>query len=230
MIRIPGLLLLILLVSTNAFAQKEKNNFSKGIFLRTNPTSVLEYDAGLMLGIRYQWSKRFSVTVDPMLIFFSPWRERTINNEKNSVLGFKTRIDLRYHITAFENKGFGFFIGPELHLKTRALRTVGEFGINCIQGNCSYYQLARYKEIRNEIGAALKLGFNAPLGTGGNQRFALEMYGGLGVKFIYLKQKDIPAGGSLPEVDRRDVIFRSDREGVAYPNLPAGIKISYRIN
>jgi hypothetical protein len=230
MIRIPGLLILFFAFSTNVIAQKEKNNFSKGIFLRTNPSSIFEYDAGIMLGVSYQWSKRFSATFDPMFIFFSPWRERNINNEKNSVLGFKTRIDLRYHITAFNNKGIGFFIGPELHLKTTALSTVREFGINCIQGNCNYYQLARYKEIRNEIGMALKFGFNTPIGTGDNQRFSVEMYGGLGVKFIYLKQKDIPVGGSLPNINNRNVLFRYNEEGVAYPNLPAGIKLSYRIN
>jgi hypothetical protein len=230
MIRIPGLLILFFAVSTNIIAQKEKKSFSKEIFLRTNPSSILEYDAGIMVGIRYQWSKRFSATVDPMFIFFSPWRERNMNNAKNSLLGFKARVDLRYHITASDSKGVGLFIGPELHFKTRALGTVREFGINCIQGNCSYYQLARYKEIRNEIGAALKFGFNVPLGIGDNQRFALEMYGGLGVKFIYLKQKDIPIGGSLPEVNTRHVLFSSNEEGVAYPNLPGGIKISYRIN
>jgi Protein of unknown function (DUF3575) len=230
MIRIPGLLLLVLLVNTNAFAQKEKNNFSKEIFLRTNPSSILEYDAGLMLGVRCQWNKKISVTFDPTFIFFSPWVNPNTNNEKNSICGIKMRVDVRYHFANSNRKNTSYFIGPELHLKKVAIKRVQEFGINCIQGNCDYFQLARYKVIRNEIGMALKLGFNTPLGTGGNQRFALEMYGGMGVKFIYLKQKDIPAGGSLENRSSGNTIFGWDREGVAYPNLPAGIKISYRIN
>jgi hypothetical protein len=57
MIRIACLLILFFAVSTNVIAQKEKNNFSKGIFLRTNPSSILEYDAGLMLGVRYAVDK-----------------------------------------------------------------------------------------------------------------------------------------------------------------------------
>jgi Protein of unknown function (DUF3575) len=230
MIRIPSLLILFFAVSTNVIAQKEKNNFSKEIFLRTNPSSILEYDAGLMLGVRYQWSKSFSVTVDPTFIFFSPWVNPNTNNEKKFIRGIKARIDVRYHFTGSNKRNKSYFIAPELHLKTVTIKSMQEFGINCLQGNCDYYQLARYKEIRNEIGMALKIGFNTPLGIGDNERFSLEMYGGVGVKFIYLKQKDIPAGGSIERRFSENAPFAWDREGVAYPNLPGAIKISYRIN
>ncbi len=230
MIRIPCMLILFFAVSTNVIAQKEAADFSKGIFLRTNPSSVLEYDAGLMLGIRYQWNKNFSVTLDPTFIFFSPWISPNTNNEKSAIRGIKARVDVRYHFGNSNKKNTSYFIAPEVHLKTMTRKSLQEFGINCIQGNCDYFQLARYKEIRNETGLALKLGFNTPLGSGENQRFALEIYGGVGVKFIYLKQKDIPLGGSIENRSFQNSILRWDREGVAYPNLPGGIKLSYRIN
>jgi Protein of unknown function (DUF3575) len=230
MIRIPSLLLFLFVINSNTFSQKEKKDFQKQLMLRTNLSSVLEYDAGIMIGARYQWSKNFSVTVDPTFIFFSPWINPNSNNKKNKILGIKTRIDVRYHFAGSNKKNTSYFIGPELHLKTVTRKPVQEFGINCIQGNCDYFQLAHYKEIRNEIGMALKIGFNTPLGLRDDQRFALEMYGGMGVKFIYLKQKNIPAGGSILNSSSGNTIFGLDREGVAYPNLPAGIKLSYRIN
>jgi len=206
---------------------QEKQKFigiNRSVIIRTNPGSFLEHEAGIMLGIGYRWSPRYSATFDPMLIFYKPYPDfNTLTQETAS--GIKIKTDFRYHMNRF--LGFrNVYIAPDFHYKNVVTKRWETFGMNCIQGQCDYYMNARYRQVLNELGAAIKGGIEV---FSNNDQWYIELYGGLGFKFSYYKEKGIPAGGSFSSTPEREAFFGMSREGVAYPNMPIGVKLGYRI-
>ena len=216
-------------ICSSCFSQIETDNFysGKAVTLRTNPFSVLEYDAGIMLGINYRWDKRWSATVDPTFVFY------TIQAPVNSLpgdrpLGARVKVDLRYHIRNFI---FGFenvFISPEAvfsHIRTRKTAT---FGMNCTGQICAYYMIDDYKEIKKETGGAIKIGLIGPIKKR-NENWKLELYCGIGLSFFDIREKGIPTGGlfiNLPTYQDNLGTVREDEPNIM---IPLGLKISYRI-
>ena len=196
----------------------------KGVYLRTNPFSFLEIDAGAMLGVRYKWNKKFSAVLDPTFIFFNPYRGNFTGS--SHPVGIKIRADIRYHINKPVFKRSRLFIAPEFHYKYRVKERLATFGINCINGNCAYYMEDIYKEIKTEIGGAAKAGFDIPIDA--RDRFAFELYGGLGLKVFQYKESSIPIGGSFfSEPSHQD--FLGTSEGTATPIFFGSLKLSYRL-
>jgi hypothetical protein len=206
-------------------AQKNNGEFSSSLTLRTNPFSILEVDGGVMLGIRYQWSRQFAAVLDPTFIFFDPYHN-TNSNDNGRPIGIKIRSDVRYYFDKYTSGRNRFFIAPELHYKYVTEKRWANFGINCIGQQCNYYMNAMYREIKNEKGASLKMGAEVYLDK--KNLWSFEVYGGLGFKINHFKQKDIPLGAMFISLPNHDNVF-GFREGVAIPILPGSIKVSYRI-
>jgi Protein of unknown function (DUF3575) len=223
MVRSPVLLLFFLCFTFQSFAQKNNKEFSPSITLRTNLFSILEADAGIMPGIRYQWSKQFAAVLDPTFIFFNPYRN--VDNNSGQPFGIKIRSDVRYYFDKYKPGHNRFFIAPELHFKHITTKKSATFGINCIGQQCSYYMNAIYKEIKNEIGAALKMGAESYIDK--KNLWSFEIYCGLGFKYNHYKEKDIPVGGMFISQPDHGNIFESGEDAI--PILPGSIKISYRI-
>lgn len=202
--------------------QKEKN--LPGITLRTTPFSFLETDGNLMLGIGIQWHPQWAFTIDPGYIFFSPYNN--IGNDLSKPSGIKIRSDIRFFFKKSRAGIFNTFVAPEFHYKYVTTKKWADFGINCLGGQCDYYQQAQYKEVKEETGASVKLGTLLPLW---GKRLDAEVYGGIGVKFKKFRETNIPIGGSFVTEPRRDNIFNNNREGVGYLILPAGIKFIFRL-
>ena len=87
---------------SGCISQIEKDNFYSGaaITLRTNPFTLVEHDAGIMLGVNYRWTKRWSATIDPTFVFY------TIQASPNGLpadrpLGIRVKTDIRYHMQHF---------------------------------------------------------------------------------------------------------------------------------
>ena len=211
-------LLLFFLFCKNGVAQKNDNGFQRFISLRTNLLSFAEPNAGVMIGARYQWSKNFSTTLDPTLIFFNPYIN--LNGNRFHPFGIKIRWDMRYHFKKL-------FFAPELHFKKVTTRKWNTFGINCIGQNCDFYQRDIYRDQKTEIGASLKMGVDLPLDD--KDRFSLEIYGGLGFKVYYYKTKSIPLGGSFFPTEPTDRNILGITEGNAVPMLPASFKLCYKL-
>jgi hypothetical protein len=95
-----------------------------------------------------------------------------------------------------------------------------------VNGQCYFFQRARYKEVKNETGGLIKLGVNF---RGFSSRMGFEMFAGLGAKYKQLTEKDLPAGGSFvnPPSTQSDITL-IPREGWLFM-LPGGVKICYRI-
>jgi hypothetical protein len=213
MIRTVALFLLLFIGTFCAvFAQENKPVYKPRFSIRTNPFSFAEIDAGPMIGLGYQWSKKFSATFDPTFVFYNPYSEE-------SVLGIKIRTDFRFH---FRDR-MRTFLAPEAHFKYARSKPTATFGINCLGGNCAYFMEAQYVEQKTEIGGSVKVGWILPLDQ--QERWNFEFYIGLGVKFRYFDEKSIPTGGSFvtPPHSNRFII----EEGDAIPMMPAFMKISY---
>jgi hypothetical protein len=223
---------LILFFSVTLSAQKN-NKISFGNYpklsLRTSLHSYFDYDAGVMLGINYRWTEKFSITVDPTFIFYNGV---AINEEEKFFpSGFKIRADVRYHFPHKRKNGTDFFIAPELHLKYVRTKKQGDFGINCQNGQCNYTQQAVYTEVKNEIGGILKLGAIVPLSFLNSDRWFFEFYSGFGVKRQKFKETDLPTGGSFINPPNRSNFVNfgatNDRNTIFAPLFPVGIKVVF---
>ena len=220
-------LLLLLIISLGIHAQEKKKSFrdETQFSLRTNPLSFIEADANVMLGIGMQWSPRLAATIEPAYIFGRLYG--TVNNDNQTgalpASGIKLRTDFRYYFSDFPNgKRSALFIGPEFHYKYVNTTLEDEFGINCIGNNCAYRQRAEYKETKEELGGFLKMGLHAPV----VDKLAIELFWGLGVKWKWRRESDIPVGGSFtdPPDSRGNGII--PREGLMVM-LPMGAKLSF---
>lgn len=225
MMRILALTSLIFFLSSKfSFSQQKELPTERSIYIRTNPFSLLEIDAGVMVGVRYQWNKHFSATLDPTFIFFSPYY--SADNYNSQPLGIKIRADVRYHFNNLLSDRTRLFIAPEFHYKYRTIDRTTTFGMNCINQNCAYYMEATYREIKTEIGGSIKMGVDVPVDK--RERLSVELYGGLGLKIFKYNEESIPPGGSfISEPSHQD--FFGTSEGMATPLLFGFLKMSYRI-
>jgi hypothetical protein len=212
------------LIISSVMAQEDGIHFP--VFsIRANPFSFVESDAGIQVGMGYRWKKRWGVTLDPTYIFYTPVRNFN-TNERDQRRGLKIRSDIRYYFNDFYfGRGFRLlspFLGPELHYKYVSSKKLTDFGINCVGQQCDYYMTTNYREIKNEMGVALKTGFNRHLST----RLDLEVYGGIGVRVIHVYELDIPLGGSFIVLPVHDEMFGT-QDGTATIYAPIGFKLVY---
>lgn len=215
---------LMVLITANGQGNQNKPFPDPSLVLRFNPGAFIEHEAGVMLGVGYRWSPSYSATLDPMFIFYKPYPDLDMSY-RESVSGIKIKSDFRFHISRF--LGFrNVYFGPDLHYKGVVTKRTEKLGINCIQGQCDYFMLSDYRQVMNEIGAALKGGIEV---FSNNDRWYIELYGGLGFKLGYYEEKGIPPGGSFTDPPERETFFGRNRDGIAYPNLPCGLKLGYRI-
>ena len=206
----------------NCFSQFEKNNFysGKAITLRTNPFSFLQSDAGIMIGVNYRWHQRWSATLDPKFIFYAV-QSQANNMDPRKPLGIRVKTDLRYH---FQN----VFIAPELVFGYTRTKITTEFGVNCVGGNCDYYTLQEYTEIKKEAGGAIKFGFTGPIRKN-NENWKLELYTGIGVSFFDFQEKGIPPGASFVRPPTHGDGLGNLSEDEPNIMIPFGLIITYRI-
>jgi hypothetical protein len=191
--------------------------------LRLSPFSLLEGDGNIMLGAGYQFHRRWAVSFDPAYIFWRPYQGLVEENPGKSS-GIKLRGDIRYLFDRSKPGRFSSFIGPEFHYKYVESKKSEDFGINCIGGQCDYYQREEYKEIKTEIGGSVKVGTLVRLST----RWNLELYGGVGVKFFAFSEADIPLGGTFLNRPNQNPFFNTDRKPVQVM-VPIGAKFTFLI-
>jgi len=224
------LLIVSLCMCLLSSAQQKMGNFP--VFtLRTNPFSFAEVDAGAMLGVGVQWNPRWAVNIDPMYIFYSPYYTGANNSSDNfvnrgdKIRGIKLRGELRYYFRDYLYGKRGWFGAIEFHYKKVTARRWDDFGMNCVNGQCDFYQFAPYNEVKKEQGVAVKMGWLCRLW---NQRWAAEFYTGVGIKFKQTVAKNQPLGATFlsSPVDNADFTFDN---GGPYPMFPCGIKLIYRI-
>ena len=218
------LFLFSLLTELNAQVNLKKNGLP-AFTLRFNPLSFIERDGNVMLGAGYQWHPRWAVTFDPGYIFYRPYILGE-NNRPASLSGIKIRSDIRFFFDKSRSGGFTTFIAPEFHYKHTITKKWDDFGINCLGGQCDYYQRAQYKIIKKEVGGSLKLGTILPLWS---KQWSVEIYGGLGVKFKKFRDTGLPPGGTFVDEPRHDIFFTNTDENKPQPIAPGGVKVIFRV-
>jgi hypothetical protein len=222
-------LLLVLFSCTIAAAQNRKianESADLGFNLRTSLTSYFDYDAGIMLGVGYRWSNRFSAAIEPTWILFNA---SNVNQDEIIIpKGIKLRADIKYHFSKRRRKA-DFFIAPEFHYKNVKTEKEATFGINCQNGQCAFFQDALYTEGKKETGGLLKLGLLTPFPFVKNDNLLLEIYGGfLGVKIQKFTESDLPIGGSFFTPPERSIIFPTNERNIAtLPIIPFGLKVVF---
>jgi len=208
-------------------ASQGKKSFHPVITLRTNPFSFAEVDAGAVLGIGYQFLPQWSVSIDPMIVLYSPYKfSREYPDEHEPVSGYKIRGDIKYYFRDFNYGKRGGFIALEFHYKKVTAKKWDSFGMNCVNGQCDFFQRTQYGEEKREEGIAVKAGLIRRLWS---PRWAIEIYTGIGFKFKHFNETDLPAGGSFITAPSHDVTISSFQENGAYPIIPAGAKLIYRL-
>ena len=228
----PLPVLLGLFFSLTISAQKNKQAVEDSypeFSLRTSLTSFLDYDAGIMLGINYRWSKNFSASFEPTWIVYNGF---VINrDEKIFPSGIKIRADIRYYFNKRTKNSSDFFLAPEFHYKNTKTDREDRFGINCQNGQCAYFQDAVYTEHKREIGGILKAGLILPLFfIGKNDRWFFEMSTGIGVKQLKFRETNLPTGGSFvnpPNRNRLSFGNITNRNVFSRPMLPFGFKLAF---
>jgi len=222
-------IIFFLSIFCNCFSQIENDIFypGKAVMLRTNPFSFLQRDAGIMVGLNYRWHSRWSATIDPKFIFYSI-QSFAVNMDPRSPLGVRIKTDIRYHIKKFILGFENVFIAPEAVFGYVRTRSSAEFGINCTAGNCAYYTLQKYTEIKKEAGGAIKIGMIGPIKKK-NENWKLELYSGIGVSFFDFQERGIPAGGSFVRPPLHDDILGRLDEDEPNIMIPFGLIITYRI-
>lgn len=163
--------------------------------LRTNPFSALEHDANIMLGVGVHFSKRIAISVEPGWVFYNLY---SFNDDSRAASGLKLRADVRYFLREFVPFGknrFIPFIAAEFHYKNLLINRTADFGMNCMNGNCEYFQQSDYQLNRKEAGGLLKFGGAFPISR--SQRFNGEFFVGLGARTQKFAYKNIPFGGNL---------------------------------
>lgn len=200
----------------------EEITTSTSLTLRLNPLALVETDGNLMIGLGYQWHRRWAVTIEPAYIFLSPYASAS---NRHSLSGVKIRSDIRFLFDRSKRGRFSSFIGPEFHYKNVSAKKNEDFGINCASGQCAYYQRTQYKEVRREIGGSLKTGTLISL----NERWNFELFIGLGVKFAKISDADIPVGGSFVSTPDQTNPFTVNNKDGAQVLVPGGVKLIFRL-
>lgn len=221
---ITGIMGLLFSLSVSAQKNKQSNEGSyPGFSLHTSLTSYLDYNAGIMLGAGYRWSKHFSASLEPTWIFYSFYAD---GNSKIIPSGIKIRADLKYYFNKRKPRHPDFYIAPEFHYKYTKTKKEDQFGINCQNGQCVFFQNAVYTDIKNEIGGLVKTGIILPLLFIKNHRWLIDMYVGIGGKQLNYKETDLPLGGSFVNLPTR-TIFGNYDDHYALPMVPAGFKLIF---
>ncbi len=222
---VPAILFLFLSISI--FAQENKKatiNSKTGFNLRTSLTTFLEPDGGIMLGLGYRWSNRFSAAVEPSWIFYTGVLSANEGIEKPA--GIKLRGDIKYHFPKRNEKSIDFFIGPEFHYKSVTRKKEAVFGINCQNGQCAYFQQAFYTDVKEEYGGFIKAGMLVRFPFIQSDNLLLEIFLGLGAKQYKFSQKDLPIGGSFQTPPTRGPFWQEANE-FGLPTLPTGFKVIF---
>lgn len=214
----------VLMLVTSMQATHAQGLFKKGdITLRLHPLGFADADGGLQAGVGYRFANRWSVNTELGFLFIDAF-ERLGYGE--SLRGFKWKQDIRYHSYDFW-KFSRTFHGIDLLFKNVGYRKEASVGINCIQGNCDYYMIANYKEVKQEFGVAFKGGFEIPLSSKGDP-WSLEMYSGFGYKLLQFRQKGLPPGATYISGGGSELLpWESESQGSPY--IPGGIKIIYKL-
>ena len=216
----------VILILSRSYSQGRESEAPR-LSLRTSLLAPLESDANLVLGLGVQWKSRWAAIVDAGYIFSRHYdNNSSFTNERDQVNGLKLRTEFRYYFRDLVYSGrTTFYVAPVFHYKKVRSERWEEFGMDCTNGNCNYFQIDTYKRVKQELGGILTVGTFSPL-FGGN-RVAIETSIGLGIKVKKHWNTDFPPGATLFN-EPGTGLFSTDRDG-NFPMIPLGVRISFRL-
>jgi hypothetical protein len=206
---------------SNTHAQKN------AMVVTLNPFSFAEPDAGFTPGVEYFIGNKVSVLSDVGIIFYDAWGQDAFsNNNKNTLLGYKIKPELRYYATAENKVADGFFMSLELLYKhVNYKRNQGVQVFDNI-GNFIYTDFRGYNVIKNVVGASAKFGLRVFFTE--EENLGLDIYLGLGYRRKFYSAKNVPPGGSVDLTNFDGFRFSTDDTNGGTVNLPAGMKLVWK--
>jgi hypothetical protein len=199
------------------------------VVVTLNPFSFAEPDAGFTPGVEYFIGNKVSLLSDVGIIFYDAWGADAFSNSngnRNNLIGYKVKPELRYYATSQNKVADGFFIGLELlykHVNYKRNQGVQVFDN---VGNFIYTDFRGYNVIKNVIGASAKFGFRAFFTK--EENLGLDIYLGLGYRRKTYSTKNVPPGGSVDLANFDGFRFNTDDNNGGTINLPAGLKLIWK--
>jgi hypothetical protein len=87
------------------------------------------------------------------------------------------------YLSNYKPRPTGIYTAFELLYKRVNFNQEANVGRECEEGRCNYFEIVRYKVLRNVVGYHLKIGGQALI----EKRVVLDFYTGLGFRNIYVK-------------------------------------------
>lgn len=231
--RLLGLLALLLTKSWSAHAQRtvpllplpslDEENSQRWVvkfapFSLFDPSNTIQFGVERMLGERHALQGEFGYGWEGMNL----WRNTMSQSRYTNVEIWRGRAEWRYY---WRGGPIGNYIAVEGLYKQLNANENGSVGMGCTDGSfgCQYYQLSSNRITKRVWAAHLKVG--RQLGLSPDNRWLLDVYGGLGIRGNWVERGIQPIGFANYSWDG----FLDRFSSQTYPliSVSYGIKIGY---
>lgn len=216
-----------------AFSQKKKQKEiipakTNTLWLTHNPLTWIEPEIPVSLTILYKMNNRLAFALDAG-VFIARQEYRGGDNNFQPYSGFRFKPEIRFYPDGEKYGPTGFYVAlqgliKQTGWKKEEWRTPDD--------PSAFQQLVNYTERKNVWGLSFLGGGEFLMDK--QERFQMEVYGGVGIRTKNFKAVGLPVGfsrtyenpGDDPNIDNSFNIYRN---GIYY-SLSLGIKIGIRIN
>lgn len=185
-----------------------------------SPLALAQIDNTLMLGAEHEINYRFHLTLEGGWIFHSSYFGAG-NDVSRNASGFIFRPGAKLFFSSLKQ---GYF-QPQFFYKQVTHTMYDWLEKDVVNGTPSYQQLQEFKFRRKVHGYHGIFGVLRPIGH--NERFYMDVYAGLGVRYKWTKV----VGEKNSRYNRQgEFFFRNEEEGAALPSVPFGFRLLVMID
>ena len=213
-----SLLLLLILFNIPFLKAQEPESFqeiSPSIpILKFSPLSLMDPVSSIQFALEHQIGRRQSLQHEVGYI------TDIMHDEKNRK-GIRLRNEYRYYLEPDESGYGGLYLGPEILFIYYNYFQSGTFGRSCDNPEgCQYFQRMEIKTNKQVWAITPKVGYQFVV-----ERFVLDLYAGLGYRYVRVKQEGDPGN----EIDQRYDFFNVNKQEGSYnlPNVSMGMKFGF---
>jgi len=201
-----------------------KTSLVHSTWVQFNPFTLIEPEVPITATVLYKTSSRIAVALDAG---FFIGKQNYSNNKLKAYSGIRLKPELKYYLQANRKSPHGLYVSLQGLIK-RTIEKKQEWlpQLNS-SGQFIFSQLANYQERKLVYGISIILGGEILLDK--EQRWMLDLYGGLGFRNKQFKAINLPDGLTTNfNDDNSNRIFNLFKNGT-YISIPLGLKVGYRI-
>lgn len=194
------------------------------LIIKFSPLSAVDINATYQFAIEYPLNRRWSVQQD---IGYGNDRFsiRTIQTPSRQENVWRLRSEVRRYFDLPSDPSHSTtYLALEAFYKQVNYPTTENIGRECDRGNCAYFETVQYTFQKDVVGSHFKLGCHLPI----EKRFLIDMYAGVGFRFIVVKSPDT--------LNENDMLSSGEGFGFNFTRQPGtykffsfslGIKLGY---